>query len=282
MTDFSGDELTAVPALADAPARTGGSASGGAALAVQYGSAVGLVAIATLLAFVASNVVASANLTLIFVLPVVVAAAVFGWGPSVAAIAASLLAYDFFFTRPYFTLRMDDPRDIWAAGLLLVTAGIVSTVAGQSRRRALAERRAAERAEALQSVAHLVIERRPQAEIVEAAAAALSRAFATPAVIFSEVDGRVTVEATAGGAAVSEVDLDAAKGAVDTGKHIHAETYPYDRTKFDFWPVRAAAARRYVLAVDFSRSAAGRPSNPDRFVEIVGAYVAIGRAGKAD
>jgi K+-sensing histidine kinase KdpD len=38
------------------------------------------------------------GLTLIFVLPVVIAGTAFGLGPSVAAIVASVLAFDFFFT----------------------------------------------------------------------------------------------------------------------------------------------------------------------------------------
>lgn len=240
----------------------------------QYGVALSLVAVATLLAFVADHMVTAPSLTLIFVIPVVVAATSFGWGPSVAAIVASILAFDFFFTRPYFTLRMTEPSEIWAAGLLLVTAAIVSTVAGQSRRRALDARRAADQAQALQALAHAVIEERSQKEIVQAAASALSRIFAAPAAILSETDGRVQTEAVAGGAVISEAESEAAEAALQIRKHVQGETYPNDRSSFDFWPVATPTACRYVLGVDFKRSAFERPTDPGRFIEIVGAYVA--------
>lgn len=254
------------------PLNEGADGARGLPILVQYGAALLLVAVATLIVFVASQVVAAPSLTLIFVIPVVIAATSFGWGPSVAAIVASILAFDFFFTQPYFTFRMTEPSEIWAAGLLLVTAAIVSTVAGQSRRRASESRRAAEQAQALQALAHAVIEDRPQQEIVQAAATALSRIFAAPAVIYSETEGRVRAEATAGEAEVSDVETEAVTSTLETRSHLRGETYPNDRSNFDFWPV-ATPTGRYVLGVDFKSSAFERPSDPERFIDIVGAYV---------
>jgi len=239
----------------------------------QYGAALALVAVATLAAFVADHLVAAPSLTLIFVIPVVIAATSLGWGPSVVAIIASILAFDFFFTRPYFTLRMTEPSEIWAAGLLLATAAIVSTVAGQSRRRALEARRAADQAQALQALAHAVIAQRSQAEIVQAAASTLSRIFAAPAAILSEMEGGLRTEAVAGDAVITGAETQAAKAALDIGTRIPGETYPNDRSSFDVWPVVAPSARRYVLCVDFKRSVYERPANPERFIEIVGAYI---------
>jgi K+-sensing histidine kinase KdpD len=262
--------------LSVAPPRSGtgdGEKVGEMPLLLQYGVSIALVATATLLAFVADNVVAAPHLTLIFVLPVVVAATTFGWGPSVAAVVASVLAFDFFFTRPYFTLRMTDPSEIWAAALLLVTAAIVSAVAGQSQRRALEARRAAGQAQALQDLAHAVIEERSQNEILQAAATALSRIFAAPAAIFSATDGRLRTEAVAGNAMLSETESKAAKAALEIQTHVLGETYPNDQSRFDFWPVATPTACRYVLGVDFKNAAYERPSDPERFTDIIGAYI---------
>jgi two-component system sensor histidine kinase KdpD len=245
----------------------------------QYGVALLLVAIATLIAFAADQVVAAPSLTLIFVVPVVIAATSLGWGPSVATVVASVLAFDFFFTQPYFTLRITDPSEIWAAVLLLATSALVSAVAGQSRRSALEARRAADQAQALQALAHTIIENRSQTEVVEAAASALSRIFAAPAVIFSETAGHLRTEASAGGAVVSEGEIKAAANALEAQTHFRGETYPNDDSRFDFWPVATSGAQRYVLAVDFKNSAFERPPEPQRFIEIVGAYVASSRPG---
>ena len=94
------------------PAKTG--------LAAQLAISLLLVAAATLLAFVVDHIVAAPNLTLIFALPVVVAATFFGWIPALLAAVAGVLAFDFFFTQPYYSFRIASPSDLWAAALLLV------------------------------------------------------------------------------------------------------------------------------------------------------------------
>src|ERR1700756_593092 len=87
--------------------------SGPAALAGRCAAALTLVAGATLIAFVAENVITAPNLTLIYVLPVVITAAAFGSVPAIVASVGSVLAFDFFFTEPYFSLRISSPSDIW-------------------------------------------------------------------------------------------------------------------------------------------------------------------------
>jgi two-component system sensor histidine kinase KdpD len=248
-------------------------------LVAQYLVALLLVAVATVLAFVVDHLIAAPNLTLIFVLPVVIAATTFGWGPALAAAVAGVLAFDFFFTQPYFSFRIASPSDLWAAGLLLVIASIVSTLAGEARRRAVEARRAAEQARALQALAHVVIEGRPQAEIVKAAATALSQIFHAPAVIFMERGGGLGPVASAGGATAAPADEAAARGALSTRLATRAGVYPYDGSKFDFWPVIARDSCRCVVGVDFSRTDE-RPLAPERFVEVVGGYLAAALAGR--
>jgi two-component system sensor histidine kinase KdpD len=239
----------------------------------QYGASLCLVAAATFLAFVASTVVPAPGLTLIFVLPVVIAGTAFGLGPSVAATLVGILAFDFFYTQPIYTFRMTDPSDIWAAGLLLITAVIVSTVSWQSRRYALDARRAAAHAEELRQLAHAVIEGASQSEIVQAAATALSRIFGGPAVVLSNADGGMRVEASAGGAEMSEDEMRAAEAARASGIRMRADTYPNDQSRFDMWPVAAGTSCQYVVGVDFGRAKYERPVEADQLVEIAAGYL---------
>lgn len=244
-------------------------------IASRYGASLVLAAVATVLAFVVQNLIPTPNLTLIYVLPVVAAATGFGWGPSLAAALASALAFDFFFVPPLYTLRIASPSDLWAAGLLLAVGAIVSTLAAEVRRRALDARAAAEQAQALQGLAHVIVEGRPQGEIVQAAAAALNRAFRAPAVVFLDRGGSFGVAASAGDPATTAADEAAARGALDTRLASRAETYPFDQSTFDFWPVATPARGRWVLGVDFSRSPRGRPRTPERIVEVVAGYLAV-------
>ena len=130
---------------------------------VGYAASLGLVGVAAVAAFIVENIVPTSNLALVFVLPVLVAAVSFGWGPALASALAAVATFDFFFVEPRFSLRVTSPSDMWAMGLLLVVAAIASTVAAQSRRRAIESRLAADRAEALHSLARLVKVKPPPA-----------------------------------------------------------------------------------------------------------------------
>jgi len=247
----------------------------GLPVAAQYAVAALLVGAAILLAFVVKNLIAAPNLTLVFVLPVITAGVAFGWGPSLATVIMGVLAFDFFFTAPYFSFRIASPSDLLAAGLLLVVAAITTTVAAQSRRRAIEAGLAAERAEALQKLAQVVIAARPRAEILQAAAEALHRVFAAPAVIFLRDGGVLRRAAGAGGPEITPADEAAATAALADRLHVRAETYPFDQSEFEYWPVVGPSECACVIGVAFKNASSERPERPERFVDVVSAYLAV-------
>lgn len=126
-------------------------------LAAGYGLSTVLVGLATLAAVLVDQVQRVPNLSLIFVLPVVIAAVSFGWGPALVAAVLGVLAFNFFLIAPRYTFHVEDPSNIWALALLLITAAIVSAVAAQSRRRAMEAWKAADQASALQTLARALV-----------------------------------------------------------------------------------------------------------------------------
>jgi K+-sensing histidine kinase KdpD len=271
MSDFVASEPARIASRTERPQLRG---SGRVPPAGQYAVALLLVAAAVLIAFVVTQLITVPNLSLIFVLPVMIAGVAFGWGPSLATAILGALAFDFFFTPPYFSFRIYSPSDVWAAALLLVIAAITTTVAAQSRRRAVEAADAAEKAEALQSLARVVIAARPRAEVLQAAAEALQRIFQAPAVIFLQEARGLRQAAAAGGPQLTAADEAAAAGALSDRMHVRAETYPYDQAEFEFWPVGAPADCGCVIGVDFTHAKAERPEKPERFVDVVSAYLA--------
>ena len=271
MSDSLADDLIA-------PQRAAPAAPAGAPPALpvvsRYGLPLLFVALATVLAFVVRHLIAAPNLTLVYVLPVIIAATQFGWGPALLSVATGVAAFDFFFTEPYYSFAITKPSDIWAAALLLVIAAIASSVAAESRRRALASAEAAERAQALQALAHVIIECRPEAEILKAAATALNRIFAAPAAVFVQGAGEVEAAATAGDPSFTAADREAARGALSARVATRGETYPYDSARFDFWPVSTPEGCDCVLGVDFTHATRERPASPELFVEVIAAYLA--------
>ncbi len=273
----------AVPSAApnlDAGAATSGSPTR-TSPALGYGLSLLLVAGATVVAFVVDQVVPAPNLSLVFVLPVIVAALGFGWGPALISAMLSVAVFDFLFVEPRLSFRVASPTDLWALGLLLVVAAIASTVGAQSRGRAVVARRAAEQAEALHGLAHAVIKAEPAPALIKTAASALGQIFGAPAVVLAEQSDKLWPAAASGGAILSPADQEAAQWALANDKPTRAGTYPFDQARFDFWPVQTPANHRLVLGVTLAGRPEGRPRDPSRQVELVAAYLSAAATGAA-
>ena len=78
------------------------------------------------------------NTDLVFLTAIVGVAVRFGLWPSLVASAASALCYNFFFTEPYYTFNISNPREVVAVLFFTVVAVIVSNVAARARALAVA------------------------------------------------------------------------------------------------------------------------------------------------
>lgn len=241
---------------------------------VGHAAALALVAAATLAALLVERAAPVPNLSLIFVLPVVIVAATFGWGAALTAALSGVLAYNFFLIEPRQTLRVEDPANLWALGLLLLVAALVSAVADRSRRRAIKAWEAAEQAHALQALARALVGATDRASIAAACAEALARLFRAPAAIYVERGDDLERAAAARGAP-GPADDEAARWALASRLPTRGEAYPVDEAAFDFWPILSHQQRRAVVGVSFAGQEEGRPEAPDRLVEIVGGYLAV-------
>jgi len=232
--------------------------------------AAALVGASVLVGFVVQHLLAAPNVTLVFVLPVVIAATSFGFRPAMLAAVLSVLSFDFFFTAPFYSLRIHSADDIWAATLLLVIAAIVSTLAANGRRRRLEAEREAERANALHTLAHLVVEAAPPPDVERATAQVLARIFGAPAAILVEREGKLRLGEDS--ASLQAADLEAARWTLSSGTSSHADNYPFEASTFDFWPIRREGSPALVLGVRADHKD-DWPEVPAKYVELAGAYL---------
>src|SRR5262245_25833236 len=78
---------------------------------LRYLAALMMTALATAVAVGLDSSVTIPNLSLVFVIPVVVAAVTFGLGSSLISAILGAFAYNFFLTEPRYTLLVDDPAN---------------------------------------------------------------------------------------------------------------------------------------------------------------------------
>ena len=132
---------------------------------VSYLASIAMTALATVFAIAVDSKINIPNLSLVFVIPVIVAGVSSGIGPSLCSAVLGALAFNFFLTEPRYSLAVDDVSNVWAIALLFVVGIIVSGVAFTSRRRAEEAALLRRQATVLESYSRDVIAAKDEASI---------------------------------------------------------------------------------------------------------------------
>lgn len=127
---------------------------------------------------------AEANVVMVFLLGVVLTAALYGAGPSVAASVAAVVLFDVFFTQPYYSLRVADAEYLVTFTVMLSVGLLASAAAAQSRRLARLSRRNERRAEALYRLSSRLAAAPDLRQLVEQAESFAGELFDAHAVLF--------------------------------------------------------------------------------------------------
>jgi K+-sensing histidine kinase KdpD len=263
------DESKPLPDITPVPDAnpTSGSVTSEAPPVVGYLASLMMTAFATVVAVGVDSEVKIPNLSLVFVVPVVIAAVWFGLGPSLCSAILGALAYNFFLTEPRYSLAVDDPANIWAIGLLFVVGLVVSGVAFTSQRRATEAALLRRQAIVLQSYSRDVVAADNTRAIVTITSQALAALFKAPVVVMLVTEGRVLSLERVGDVDVQDAELEAARSSLATGAVARAGVYPNLASRFDFWPVVTAAGQSAVVGLAFDPDE--RPLEPGVLVDIV-------------
>jgi two-component system sensor histidine kinase KdpD len=227
-------------------------------VATHYLAALAMSAIAAALAVSVDSQVAIPNISLIFVVPVTVAAVAFGLGPSLFAAILGALAYNFFLTEPRYTLMVDDPANIWAIGLLVVVGMIVSGVAFTARRRASEAGALARQVSMLHGYSRDLMAGGGTRARAILTAKTLAELFKVPALAVTVSKGAIGSVDRAGDMEPIGSELEAARSSLATGRAVQAGVYPAVTSRFDFWPVATGDRQGFVLGLAFDRPSVRR------------------------
>jgi K+-sensing histidine kinase KdpD len=239
----------------------------------RYLASFAMTAVATVAAVGIDSTVTIPNLSLVFVVPVIIAGVSLGLGPSLFSAVLGALAFNFFLTEPRYTLAVDDPANIWAIGLLFVVGLIVSGVAFTSRQRATEAALLRRQASVLQSYSRDLVAADNTKAIVSITSQALAALFQVPVVVMLVAEGRVVSFERAGDVEPQAAELEAARSSLATGTVVRGGIYPDLASRFDFWPVKTAEDPNAVIGLAFDPDE--RPSAPGALVDIVGSVLAL-------
>ena len=237
-----------------------------ASSAARYVAAIAMTIVATIVAVSVDSKVAIPNLSLVFVVPVIVAGVSLGLGPSLCSAVLGALAFNFFLTEPRYSLAVDDAANIWAIGLLFVIGIIASGVAFTSHRRAAEAALLRKQVDALHGYSNDLIAADSANGLLSITSRALAALFQVPAVVMLIDEGNVVLLEKVGDVEPQESDLEIARSSLATGAAMPSGVYPNLASRFDFWP---AATERHNAVIGLAFDPDERPSKPDALVSII-------------
>ena len=105
-----------------------------------YLGSAAMVAVALGVGLLLQHFIAVQGISLVFLTAVLVSAVAWGLWPSLFAALASVLAYNFFFIPPLYTLTVADPENVLTLFFFLIVAVIVSNLTARTRSQVLTAR----------------------------------------------------------------------------------------------------------------------------------------------
>jgi two-component system sensor histidine kinase KdpD len=194
------------------------------------------------------------NTDLVFLTVIVGVAVRFGLWPSLVASAASALCYNFFFTEPYYTFSIADPRNVIAVVFFTVVAIVVSNVAARARTLAVAAMGRARTTESLYVFSRKMSGAGTLDDVLWATAYQAAVMLKMRIVLLLPEDGSITVQAGYPPEDIlDEADLAAAKWTWEHNRAAGRGSDTLPGAKWLFLPMRTGRGAIGVVGIDSDR-----------------------------
>ena len=235
----------------------------------QYGLAILLVIMGSLLSSLMHRFLAPANLVMIYLLAVVLAALYLGRGPAVLAAVLSVLVFDFFFVPPYLTLAVSQVEYLFTFLALLIVGLLISDLAARVQEQLEATRRREREKTALYSLSRdLAV----AVDLESVAQAVLSNASQTlgrkVAVLLPKADGRSGLKLNTIDPLVSldEQEIEVANWAFKHDQAAGRGTGTLPEAGLRCLPLNSSREKVGVLAVWPTEEGSGRLARTSRYL----------------
>lgn len=179
----------------------------------DYALAIGMVLLSVGIAFLVQRLMPHASLALLFLTGVLLVSSRTGLGPSLLASLLSFLAFNFFFTQPLLTFRVDDDRDVTTLMFFLLIATITGNLATRMYREMAQHKASLHRISKLYEFSRQMSSAGTTESVLNALAEHLAQNLATTVHVLLEPVARMQNSShSEGGSTVAYPDLQATAG----------------------------------------------------------------------
>jgi len=232
--------------------------------------ALALVALATLVGLWIAPRWGASPVDMIYLPAVLASAALWGIGPALAAAVAATLAYNYFFTAPFHTLRIDSAADIVTVAVLFIVALVTSQLAAGIRKQAEVAAAHASRNATIAGFAGRLLSCSTEKELARIACEELRRLFRCNAVLVSGLPEPQLLAAAPEGNRLTPSDVAAAALTLESGTPAGRATTQIQPAEWQFHAVRSSGA---VLAAAGLARDDGEPPVTEEQLPLLGSLL---------
>ena len=209
-----------------------------------------LVAVTTLLARLLLPVLGPNSVDLLYLLPVIATATLFGLRASLLASLAAALCYNFFFLEPVYTLTISDPQNVVTLIVLIVVSVVASRLAGGVRREATIGARSAGENAAIAIFGQRLAAASDEDSTAALICAEISQLLDVATVLLSRKQGRIElVGAHPPEPILGAIDMAAAEWTYDRGEVAGKDSGTLTASDWQFHPLQTSLGVLGVLGV---------------------------------
>lgn len=228
----------------------------------SYAGAIAMVALSTLVGLWIAPRWGTAPVDMIYLPSVLAAAVLWGLGAAVLAGLTAALAYNFFFTAPVHTLRIDRGADVVTVVVLLVVALVTSKLAAGIREQARIAAGHAARNATIAGFAGRLLSSSGEGAIAETACGELHRLFGSNAILVTGLPNPRAVAAIPPGNRLTPSDLAAAALTLESGDCAGRGTARIQPAEWLFNPIRSE--ERVIAALGLARDDGTAPVSDEQ------------------
>jgi two-component system sensor histidine kinase KdpD len=228
-----------------------------------YAETLAMVAASTLVGMLVAPRWGNSAVDLLYLPAVLAAAGFYGLGPGLVAAVASALAFNFYFTQPFHTLRISSPEDVATVALLFLVALVTSQLAARMRAEAQVAQRSAARDATIAGLARKLLSCSSDEQIAQIACRELGRLFDCNAVMMAGLPEPRMVAGQPSVAVLTPSDIAAAAWAIESGEPTGRGTRSVIVTEWVFYPIRSDSA--VLGAMGLARDDGARPVPQEQF-----------------
>jgi two-component system sensor histidine kinase KdpD len=189
-----------------------------------------------------------ANIAMLYTLLVLLVALRWGRGPGIVAAGLNVLAFDFLFVPPRFTLMPEHPQHVITFAVMLAVGAIIGQLVGSMRFQARVASHREKRARTLYDFAQDLAQLQTTSAVIEKTEDFMSRHFrARIAVLVPDATGALVSPTTRG--MTNPFDSTTAQWAYDRAQQAGAGTDTLAGNEYLFLPLKSPTRTRGVLAI---------------------------------